>query len=153
MKKYCCLIAASALLALPVFAQTIADEIETLLDTSAVTYAQAASFVLQVSEVPVSADQAAANRWFEYAAQQQWLPKNAAANDTARLDGVSLLVMRSFDMKGGIFYTLFKNSRYAYRELAYQGIIQGRIDSAMPVSGDTLLYIINKLLEQEDGEQ
>ena len=130
------------LLAAPAFAQSTADEIEALLETSAVSYGQAARFVLDAAGVTVSAGQA-----FQYAAGQNWLPKKASVNEAARLDGVALLVMRSFDIEGGLLYSLFKNPRYAYRELAYMEIIQGRIDPAMTVSGDTLLYIINKLLD------
>ena len=148
MKKYLCLIAVCLLPAVSLFAQT-ADEIEALLNSGAVTYAQAARFALDAANVRVTAD----TSWFEYAAAQNWLPKNAAANDTARLDGIALLVMRSFGMKGGMMYSLIKSPHFAYRELVHQQIIQGWIDPAMAVSGDTLLYIINKAIEQRDGEQ
>ena len=153
--RYSCLIFfICLLLASPVFAQTTADEIETLLQTEAVTYAQAARFILQAADVTVTADPADVHGspWFDYAARQNWLPKNAAANDTARLDGLALLVMRSFGIKGGICYSLLRSPHYAYRELVYQDIIQGRIDPAMPVSGDALLYMCNRVFSQiEEG--
>ena len=132
------------LLASAAFAQT-ADQIESLLNTNAVTYAQAARFILTAADVT-------ATDGFEYAAQQKWLPKKAAADDPARLDGIALLVMRSFDIKGGIWYSIVKSPHYAYRELVYQDIIQGRIDPAMPVSGDALLYMCNRVFSQiEEG--
>ena len=149
MKKYLCLLAVCLPLALPAFAQT-ADEIEMLLETSAVTYAQAARFTLDAANVTAAADSAQEARWFEYAAEQNWLPKNVSANDTARLDGIALLVMRSFGMKGGMMYSFAKNPHFAYRELVYQKIIQGMTDPAMTVDGDTLLYIINRVLSQRD---
>ena len=135
------------LLAPPAFPQSTADEIESLLETSAVTYAQAARFILQAADVTVTDD-----FWFEYAADKNWLPKNISANDTARLDGIALLVMRSFDLKGGIMYSLVKNPHYAYRELVYQEIIQGKIDPAMPVDGGALLYIANNILTQMEED-
>jgi hypothetical protein len=139
----CCFFAFPAFL----FAQTAADEIEALLGTRAVTYAQAARFVLEAADVTVIADPAEA---FQYAAERNWLPKQASADQAARLDGISLLVMHSFGIKGGIWFSLVKSPHFAYRELAYQDIIQGRLDPAMAVSGDNLLYIVNRVLSQRE---
>lgn len=162
MKKYLCLCAVYVLLVFQVSAQTTAgeaetppastaDEIEALLNTRAVTWAQAARFVLKAADVTAAEDPEQA---FRYAAERSWLPKNAAAHEAARLDGIALLVMRSFDIGGGIFFSLAKNPHYAYREMTYRDILQGRIDPAMPVSGDILLYVCNRILSQreEDGQ-
>jgi hypothetical protein len=141
----CCVLALPAFLS----AQTAADEIEALLETKAVTYAQAARFVLEASDVIAMANPAEA---FQYAAEQHWLPATASADQAARLDGVALLVMRSFGIKGGIWYSLAQSPHFAYRELVYQDIIQGRVDPAMAVSGDNLLYIVNRVLSQLDNQ-
>jgi len=129
-----------------VFAQT-ARELQTLLATDAVSYGQAASFVLRAADITEQGDA------FEYAAGQNWLPVEAEKDAPAKLDGVSLLVMRAFGMKGGAFYTMMKTPHYAYRELVRQNIIQGRADSDMAVSGDLLLFIINRVLELQEGNQ
>jgi len=128
-------------------AQTTAEEIETLLRTNAVTYAQAARFVLEASEALVTSNSEEA---FRYAAERNWLPKKASVNEQARLDGISLLLMRSFDLKGGLFYSLFKNPHYAYRELSYRNVIQGRADPGMDVSGERLLFLTGRILSQMD---
>ena len=155
MKKVLCLVAVCLLVAFSVSAQTVADEIEALLETAAVSYGQAARFVLDAADIGGMANQSQA---FQYALERNWLPGNVSADDTARLDGIALLVMRSFNIKGGVMYSLFKrtsvrNPHYAYRELVHQEIIHGWIDPAMTVSGDTLLYIINRAIEKRDGEQ
>jgi len=90
---------------------------------------------------------------FNYAAQQNWLPKNVSANDPARLDGVSLLLMRSFNVNGGLFYKLTKNPHYAYRELTYINVIQGRADPMMNVSGGQLLFITGRLLARREANE
>jgi hypothetical protein len=133
------------LLAAPIFAQTAA-ELETLLATSALSYEQAASFVLRAADVtaPGSA--------FNYAAGQKWLPAKAVPYGIAALDGVSLLVMGAFGIKGGIMYSATKSPHYAYRELVYQGIIQGRADPDLAVSGDLLLFMISRALDREEDE-
>ncbi|MDR0502533.1 MAG: hypothetical protein LBH16_04350 [Treponema sp.] len=127
-------------------AQSTADEIETLLNTGVVTYAQAARFMLEASEKLVTASSQEA---FQYAFERKWLPKKASAGDSARLDGISLLFMRSFDLKGGIFYSMIRNPHYAYREMVHRNAIQGRADPAMKVSGERLLFITGRILSQQ----
>ncbi|MDR0442812.1 MAG: OmpA family protein [Treponema sp.] len=130
-------------------AQSTAAEIETLLQTGAVTYAAAARFVLEASEATVTSDPEEA---FRYAAERNWLPKNASPSDAARLDGISLLLMRSFGIKGGMMYSLTKNPHYAYRELTYKNVIQGRVDPGMNVSGERLLFLTGRVLSRLDEE-
>ncbi|MCL2067724.1 MAG: hypothetical protein FWG99_09705 [Treponema sp.] len=124
-------------------AQTTAMEIEALLETRAVTYAQAARFLLDASEAASIEDPVWA---FRFAEERNWLPKNVQPGDAARLDGVSLLLMKSFGLKGGLMYSLTGTAHFAYRELVYQDIIQGRVDPGMTVTGDTLLFITGRTL-------
>ena len=123
-------------------AQT-ASEMETLLETPALTYAQAVRFVLAASDTAQISNPAEA---FSFAAEHGWLPSKAASEDHVRLDGVSLLLMRAFNLKGGLWYSLFKSPHYAYRELVYQTIIQGKTDPLMDVSGYQLIFLTNRIL-------
>jgi hypothetical protein len=125
-----------------------AEKLEAILRTDAVSYQQAAQFVLEAADGLSTPGPAEA---FRYASGQKWLPANVSGGDTARLDGLSLLLMRSFGLKGGMFYSLCKNSHYAYRELVFQDIIQGRADPAMTVSGDELLFLVNRVLTMKEG--
>jgi len=127
-------------------AQT-ADEIETLLNTNAVTYSQAVRFVLEAADLAAIADPGEA---FQYAKEQNLLPKKAAPDAAVTLENISLILMKSFKVKGGIHYTISKNPHYAYRELVYKEIIQGRADPGMKVSGDQLLFMIGRLLSSQD---
>jgi hypothetical protein len=151
MKKYKWIYVICFLLTAPVllYAQTAA-EIEKLLETEAVSYEQVAWLVLEAADLSGSFDRSASDDAFKFAAQQGWMPKKAAPLDKASLEGVSLLVMRSFGIKGGFFYSLIKNPHYAYREMVYQDIIQGRSDPEMTVSGGLLLFIINRVLSRAE---
>jgi len=138
-------------LSLPVFLsaqQSTAQEIETLLNASAVTYAQAARFALEASGAAVIESPQEA---FDYAVQQNFLPKNVSVDENARLDRISLLLMRSFNIKGGLFYSLFKTPHYAYRELISLNLIQGRSDPHMAVSGERLLFYITRILSRGEN--
>jgi hypothetical protein len=121
----------------------IADEIEILLETNAVTYGQAARITLEAAGVLTTDDQSEA---FDYAVQQEWLPANVNSWDFARLDQISLLLMRSFNMRGGINYSVFQTAHFAYRELRYRDVIQGRAAASMLVSGESLLFYINRMI-------
>ena len=150
MKKSMWLLIFCFLPAVSVFlsAQT-AVEIEELLKTETLSYGEAALFVLKAAEVSEPQNPAEA---FSFAAERKWLPGKAVSGGKASLDGVSLLIMRSFGKRGGIFYSLFKNPHYAYREMVYQDIIQGRTDPKMTVSGELLLFLLSRVFSlQEDG--
>jgi hypothetical protein len=140
-------------------AQTAA-EIETLLSNPAVTSPQAASLVLRAADLSENPSPAQA---FSHAMENKWLPKdaaaeakaetadtNVAATSVASLQGVSLLLMNAFGLKGGLFYRLFKNPHYAYRELVYKDVIQGKADPQMAVTGEHLLFLVNRILSLRD---
>ena len=148
MKKSLCFFVMCFFLAVPAFlsAQTAA-EIDDLLSTKAVSYGQAARFVLKAADVSELLDTAAA---FRFAEERQWLPGNVSSDDGASLKGVSLLIMRSFGIKGGLFYSAFKSPHYAYREMVYQDIIQGKADPDMAVSGNMLLFLVGRILSRQE---
>ena len=133
------------------YAQSSGQEMELLMSTPAVTYAQAARFILEASSPETAFNHEEA---FLYVKEKGWLPKSAAADDAARLDVVSKIILNAFGIKGGIMYSLTKSPHFAYRELVYMNIIQGRVIASMPVSGEHLLFIIGRLLtEAENREQ
>jgi hypothetical protein len=128
-------------------AQT-ADRIEWLLEQDRVSYEQAALLTLEAAGHLDPAGQTSAEDAFGFAMERGRLPKGVEANYAARLNGLSLLVMRAFDISGGAFFALFKNPHYAYRAMVYRGIVQGRSDPRMLVSGDLLLFTVNRAINQ-----
>ena len=126
------------------FSQT-AERVEALLNAKTVSYEQAAVFVLQAAEI--NANPAGA---FRYAQEQHWLGANVSGNDEIRLDKLSLLVMKAFELKGGAFYSLFKNPHYAYRELQSLAFIEGKTAPSTPVSGELLLFVISRTLAYKE---
>jgi len=148
--KFCIVFVLFYILCTDVFAQSTAIEIETLLATDAVTYAQASRFVLEASNTLVTFDQ---NEALRYALGRNWLPEKASSNQSARLDDISLLILNSFGIKGGLFYSITKNSHYAYRELVYRNYIQGRTYPSMDVSGELLLFIVGRILNDREREE
>ena len=158
------------LLLAPVFlpAQTAA-ELEALLETPAVTCSQAAWFVYASErgdaskgsgasggggafEKSDSADISSPETAFERAKAKGWLPKTAAPDDPISLGALSFVMMKAFDIKGGLLYTIFPGPRYAFRTMVSRSLIQGAADPDMKVSGDRFLQILGNTLDAEGGE-
>ena len=127
-------------------AQTAA-ELEGLLSVKEITWAEASYFTLASGAEAVPANgQAARQAAFQFVREQGRLPNNAEAEGKARLDGLCLFLMRSFDVPGGLMYRLFHNPRYAYREMKALGFIRGRAYATDTVSGAEFLRILGDLL-------
>jgi outer membrane protein OmpA-like peptidoglycan-associated protein len=125
-----------------------AAELERVLALPVVSYADAAWIVLNAAgtALPEAAEGSAAGA-YRFAAEHNWLPKKAAVEKPVTLGGVSLLIMKALNIKGGLMYSLFPGPRYGYRELTYRKIIRGRAYSTMKVSGAQLLRIISRALD------
>jgi len=129
------------------YAQSTAQEMEALLEKDEITYAEAARFILHASDKFVTSDTEEA---FWFAAKNKWLPKSVSSGDPARIDGIALLIMNSFDIEGGFMYSATKSPHYAFRELVYKNIIQGRADRYTKVSGEELIFIAGRALADSE---
>ena len=127
------------------FAQTAA-ELDTLLGADAVTVSEAARFTLgSVGLLPPELSGAAAqDAAYEAAQSRGWV--RSGPQDAISLQETAFLLMNAFELKGGIMYSLIRNPRYAYREMVYRKLIQGRAYSSMKVSGQRLLQLIGLTL-------
>ena len=127
------------------FAQ-VAQEMDILLETNAVTAAVAAHFALGAAgllprEVSGADARTAA---YETARSRGWVSKGPGEEIT--LQEAAFLIMNVFQLKGGVMYFFFNSPRYAYREMIYRRLIQGRAYSNMKVSGKRFLQILSSTL-------
>jgi len=142
-KKYFVLV----MLLLPIlaFAQ-IAEELEQMIEADTVSAAKAARFVLEAAGLlqPGISGHAAERAAYDMASLNGWIripaEENVSVKDTA------FLIMKAFNLKGGIFYSIFKNPRYAYREMVYRKLVQGYPDPGAKASGRGLMQILGKTL-------
>jgi hypothetical protein len=140
------------LILFPAFSQTPA-EIERMLDEPAITYRQAAWFTLAVAlDLPDGNEQYVSEFAFAMARDKGWLYKNAEGETPITMAGLSYLMMKVFDIKGGLMYRLAKNPRYAYRELKSLGYISGDVYSNQKVSGEQFLRILENVSGGGSGE-
>jgi hypothetical protein len=85
--------------------------------------------------------------------ERAWLPKKAVPEKPITLPELSFLIMKAFDMKGGMMYAILPGPRYSYRSMISRSFIQGAADPAMTVSGDRFLLILGNVLNAAGGEQ
>jgi hypothetical protein len=115
-----------------------------LLESREITYAQAARFILPAAGA--AEEKASLQDAFALAVSNGWLPQGIGADEKASLGDISYLSMGSFELKGGILYSIFPGPRYAYRELLYQRIIQGKSDPSQSIPGERLLLLLGRTL-------
>lgn len=67
-------------------------------------------------------------------------------DDPISLGEYSYLLMKIFDLKGGLMYSLSPGPRYACREFEYLGFIKLKPTPYRNISGEEVLQILGKLL-------
>jgi outer membrane protein OmpA-like peptidoglycan-associated protein len=128
-----------------------AVELDTLLDSREITWAQACRFVLPAAGALEENSPAPAA--YATAQEKGWLPRGAAEDGPVNLGGLSFLIVKSFSIKGSVLFVLFPGPRYAYRQLDYLGLIPGQRDPALKVSGERLVQILGRVLDYRgEGE-
>lgn len=73
------------------------------------------------------------------------------ATDKMSLIDASMLIMNALELQGGIMYSLFPISRYAYKEMKFKGFIENATDGNRLISGVELLTILGKSLAYKEG--
>jgi hypothetical protein len=140
-------------------AQTAA-KMDAILETPAISCTQAAWFVLaaaniaEVTTVPAEfpIQDTGEEYAFEWAKDNRWLPQETAPDDPVTLKALSFLLMRAFNIKGGLLYTLLPGRRYAFRTLVGRSLIRGAADPDMTVSGERFLHIVGNVLHYAGEE-
>jgi outer membrane protein OmpA-like peptidoglycan-associated protein len=147
MKKtfFALYILSAALLSGPCADAQTAAELERVLALPSVSYGDAAWLVLSAAGTALPENSAGGA--YRFAVDNKWLPKKAGEAESVTLGGLSLLIMKAFNIKGGFMYTLFPGPRYSCRELTYRKIIQGRAYSTLTVSGERLLRVLSRALD------
>ena len=134
---------AGLLLVAPVYLQAqTAEELESILKADYVTWSQAANFILR------STDKSFKGSALEYAAMHGWT-RRSAPGDPITMAELSYLIMKSFNLKGGMMYSLFPGPRYAYRTMLSRSFLQGACDPSLTVSGERFLIILGRVLSAE----
>jgi hypothetical protein len=125
------------------------EMIDTILAQDQITYGHAAYLLLTADgTVPDTASVTDAHRATEQAGTPAAL--GYPADRPLNLGELSLMVMQTFNVPGGLAYRIYPHPRYAARELAFRDIIQGQSYPRMAVSGERAMRIIGRVLTLEE---
>jgi hypothetical protein len=148
MKKAWAFFALLAVCVLPAAAQSnsILDQ---MLESTRLSYGQAAYLALTASQrIPDSAETSQAA---EALSGTGWKVRPRGADDPVTLGEYSFLLMRAFELKGGLFYRMIPGPRYAARELAYLRFIRGSGSPYRTLSGEEALGVLQRLLDWKES--
>jgi len=126
----------------PLFAQT-AVEIENFTQKEAITFAEATRWVYAATglyPLDVPEDEA-----MNFAKINKEIAVDVKPKSIIKLRDLSLLIMRAYGIQGGLMYRLIPSRRYAFRELVYNGVLEGSDDPSDNVTGKKLIEILSKL--------
>jgi hypothetical protein len=150
MKFNIVLIFLAALLAPGLLHGQTAADMDELLDSREITWAQACRFVLPAAGA--LEENASAPAAYAAARGNGWLPKGASAESPVNMGGLSFLIVQAFSIKGSVLYTVFPGPRYAYRQLDYLGLLPGLRDPALRISGERFVQILGRVLDYRGDE-
>jgi hypothetical protein len=148
MKKAWVLLTLLVVSILPAGAQSN-QVIDQLLEQPRATFGAAAYLVFAASEAipPEATEQEALTALSE----RSWKLKARDPEEPIRLGEYCYLIMKAFEVKGGLMYRLIPRPRYAVRELAYLGFVRGKAYSARYPSGQEAVQILSSFLNRKGG--
>lgn len=121
------------------------DIVDSILEQEKVLFAPAAYMVLAASgEAEESLDLEDVVSTLE---NMGWNYSGKSGEEPIRLGEYSYLIMKAFDIPGGIFYSLFPGPRYAARELVHRSFVTGDLSYLRNLSGEEALRILGRVLE------
>ncbi len=82
---------------------------------------------------------------------QKWEMDIKNQEDAITLGEYSFLLMKAFDMTGGLMYRIVPGPRYAARELDYMGLIDTDKSPDRTLSGEEELRILGRFLEWREA--
>ena len=121
-----------------------ATTMDTILEQEDLSFG-AASYLLLVARGDLK-DNADFGEAAEKMAEVQPYFSDKDAGDTLNLGEYSFLLMKMYNLGGGLMYSVLPGPRYAVRELAFIDIVQGGTYPKSPLSGERAVRILERYL-------
>ena len=86
-----------------------------------------------------------------YLNKMNWKMKDRKTEDHITIGEYSYMLMKSFNIDGGIMYRIFQGPRYAARELAYLNFIDNDKSPYRKLSGEEVIRILGRILEWKEA--
>lgn len=125
------------------FAQSAAV-MDTILDQDALTFG-AASYLMMAARGDID-ENTGFDRAAEMMADTQPSFSGMGPEDTLNLGEYSYLLMKVYEVSGGLMYRILPGPRYAVRELAYIDVVQGGSYPKSVLTGERAVRILERYL-------
>ncbi|MCX7787899.1 MAG: hypothetical protein N2442_09405 [Spirochaetes bacterium] len=125
--------------------------IDQVLGQKKVGYSYATYLVL--SAAGIVKDTATPEQALEALRQQNWGISVPEAPTDISLGKYAYLLMKAFDIPGGLMYRLIPGPRYAAREIAYLGFVTENPSPYRSLSGEEALQILHNVLAWKEGQK
>lgn len=130
-----------------------AEKVDKILETEKATFGQAA-YLIQTALNGGSDGLDFDTAFDRFKSEHQNLIRDSVtADDVIPAKTYAFLLMKAFDVKGGMMYRIYPCPRYAYRDLRYLAVIQGKNNPTASMTGTTMLQIFSRIDMVQGGEQ
>lgn len=144
MKKLFVLSSLVLLCSATILSAQSADRVTDMIKAKTATYGQIAYMSAVYQElVPESATEKEA---VAALAKAGVVSKNVSSDKDASLSAISYISARTFNMKGGLWYSIHPSARYAFRQLKADQILPASADPSEKVSGREALNVFNSCM-------
>jgi hypothetical protein len=130
-----------------------AEKVDKILETEKATFGQAA-YLIQTALNGGSDGLDFDTAFDRFKSEHQNLIRDSVtAEDVIPAKTYAFLLMKAFNIKGGLMYRIYPCPRYAYRDLRYLAVIQDKNTPNAPMTGTALLRIFGRIDTVHGGEQ
>ena len=150
MKKLISCMAFAFILLLSLHAQN-SEKMTEILKSEKASFEQA-SYLPALYANLISEDDSSAKA-FEALKDNNYFSPSVTSDSNVTLAQLCQIYMKAFNMKGGLFYTLFPSARYAFKEFKANGILPPQADPSENVSGRDSIDIFNSCLSLTGGNE
>jgi len=126
------------------------EMIDALLAESQASYGKASVLALAGAGL-IKAD-AAPEDALASLAERGWAIEGRAAEAPISTGEFAFLLMRAFQMKGGLMYRVLPGPRYATRELSYEKLLKPKAAPGDPLTGENAVRLVGELTERKGGQ-
>lgn len=148
MKRFCLLLFVFFCLGAVAATAQSNGVIDEFLGQEKADYSQAVYLVLAAADL--ISDTATPAEAVNTLAEKQWGLPSSDAPATITLGQYSYLLMRAFNIPGGLMYRLVPGPRYAVREVAYLGFVTDKPTPYRSLSGEEAMRILGAVLSWKE---
>ncbi len=120
-----------------------ADAVSAMIETPAVSFCQAAYFMAVYA---VDSDAISEAEALDFCIDAGLCSIPSDPEKLITLSELAGMCMRTFNLKGGIMYTITKSNHYAFREMQAKGFIAKNADPSATVTGSNALILITECI-------